>query len=69
MLLPGGRLSADGRSINPLSIDTTLLSRYGAKQARKSQQSLVAHGGDVFTKPSARCQVLTNGSLRLLPNT
>ena len=69
VLLPGGRLSANGRTINPLSVDTTLLSRYGAKQARKSQQSLVAHGGDVFKKPSARCQVLANGSLRLLPNT
>jgi hypothetical protein len=69
VLLPGGRLSANGRSVNPLSVDTTLLSRYGAQQARKSQKTLVAHGGDVFAKPGAKCQLLTNGSLRLLPNT
>jgi hypothetical protein len=67
VLLPGGRLSADGRSVNPLSVDTTLLSRYGAQQAKKSRQTLVAHGGDVFAKPGASCQLLTNGSLRLLP--
>ena len=40
VLLPGGRLSANGRSVNPLSVDTTLLSRYGAQQARKSQETL-----------------------------
>jgi hypothetical protein len=69
VLLPGGRLSANGRSVNRLSVDTTVLSRYGALQARKSRKTLVAHGGDVFAKPSARCQVLMNGSLRLVPNT
>ncbi len=42
VLLPGGRLSADGRSVNPRSVDTTLLSRYGPQQARKSRQLLVA---------------------------
>lgn len=68
VLLPGGRLSANGRTVNPRSVDTTLLSRYGAQQARKSQKTLIAHGGDVFTKPGARCQVLMNGSLTLLPN-
>ena len=68
VLLPGGRLSSNGRSVNPLSVDTTVLSRYGAQQARKSHKTLIAHGGDVFAKPGARCQVLTNGSLRLLPN-
>ena len=68
VLLPGGRLSANGRSVNPLSVDTTLLSRYGPQQARKSHQTLVAHGGDVFAKPGAKCQLLTNGSLRLLPS-
>ena len=50
--LPGGRLSANGRSVNPLSVDTTLLSRYGPQQARKSHETLVAHGGDVFAKPA-----------------
>jgi hypothetical protein len=67
-VLPGGRLNRDGRTINRGSVDTTLLSRYGPQQARKSQEILVAHGGDVFAKPGARCQLLMNGSLRLLPN-
>jgi hypothetical protein len=67
-VLPGGRLNRDGRTINRASVDTTLLSRYGPLQARKSQEILVAHGGDVFAKPGARCQLLKNGSLRLLPN-
>jgi hypothetical protein len=69
VLLPGGRLSTNGRAVNPLSVDTTVLSRYGPQQARKSHKTLVAHGGDVFAKPGATCQLLTNGSLRLLPNT
>jgi hypothetical protein len=68
VLLPGGRLSPNGRSVNPRSVDTTLLSLYGPKQARKNHRTLVAHGGDVFAKPGAGCQLLTNGSLRLLPN-
>ena len=68
-VLPGGRLKRDGRTVNRASVDTTLLSRYGPEQARKSRQILVAHGGDVFAKPGARCQVLQNGSIRLLPNT
>ena len=67
-VLPGGRLKRDGRTVNRASVDTTLLSRYGPEQARKSRQILVAHGGDVFAKPGARCQVLKNGSIRLLPN-
>ena len=67
-VLPGGRLNRDGQTVNRASVDTTLLSRYGPQQARKSQQILVAHGGDVFAKPGARCQVLQNGSIRLLPN-
>jgi hypothetical protein len=65
-VLPGGRLNRDGRTINRASVDTTLLSRYGAPQARKSQQILKANGGDVFEKPGATCQLLQNGSLRLL---
>jgi hypothetical protein len=69
VLLPGGRLSTNGRAVNPASVDTTVLSRYGPQQARKTHRTLVAHGGDVFAKPGAGCQVLKNGSLRLLPNT
>lgn len=65
--LPGGRLNKDGRTVNRLSVDTTLLSRYGPQQARKSRQLLQAKGGDVFAEPGARCQLLENGSLRLLP--
>jgi len=66
-VLPGGRLKRDGRTVNRRSVDTTLLSRYGPEGARKSQELLAAHGGDVFAKPGAMCQVLKNGSLRLLP--
>jgi hypothetical protein len=69
VLLPGGRLTADGRAVNPRSIDTTLLSRYGPQQVAKSQKTLRAHGGDVFEKPGASCQLLTNGTLRLVPST
>jgi hypothetical protein len=68
VLLPGGRLNSTGRSVNQRSVDTTVLSRYGAQQDRKNHKTLVVHGGDVFAKPSAKCQLLTNGSLRLLPN-
>ena len=67
-VLPGGRLNRDGRTINRGSVDTTLLSRYGPPQAKKSRQILRAKGGDVFAKPGARCQLLKNGSLRLLPS-
>jgi hypothetical protein len=67
-VLSGGRLKRNGRSISPGSIDTTLLSRYGPRQAAKGRQIMAAHAGDVFSKPGARCQVLQNGSLRLLPN-
>lgn len=67
-VLSGGRLERNGRKISPGSIDTTVLSRYGPQQARKGRQILVANGGDVFAKPGAKCQVLENGSLRLVPN-
>jgi hypothetical protein len=67
-ILPGGKLRRDGRTIKPGTVDTTILARYGAQQAKKSRQLLVAHGGDVFAKPGASCQLLKNGSLRLLPN-
>jgi hypothetical protein len=65
-VLPGGRLNRDGRTVNRASVDTTLLSRYGPEQARKGRQLMAAHGGDVFAKPSASCQVLENGSIRVL---
>jgi hypothetical protein len=39
-ILPGRRLNRDGQTIDRGSFDTTLLSRYGAQQARKSQQLL-----------------------------
>jgi hypothetical protein len=67
-VLSGGRLKRNGRSISPGSIDTTLLSRYGPQQARKGREIMAAHAGDVFSKPGAQCQVLQNGSLRLLPS-
>ncbi len=67
-VLPSGQLSANGRSVVPFTVDTTLLSRYGPQQARKSHQLLLAHAGNAFSKPGASCQVLMNGDLRLLPN-
>jgi hypothetical protein len=67
-VLSGGRLERNGRTISPGSIDTTLLSRYGPQQARKGRAIRTAHAGDVFSKPGARCQVLQNGGLRLLPD-
>jgi hypothetical protein len=67
-VLPGGRLKPNGQTVNRRSVDTTLLSRYGPEQARKSREILAAHGGDVFAKPGAMCELLKNGSLRLRPN-
>jgi hypothetical protein len=67
-ILPGGRLKQNGRSINRGSVDTSLLSRYGAQGAKKSREILKAHAGDAFSEPGANCQVLQNGSLRLLPS-
>jgi hypothetical protein len=66
-VLPGGRLTRNGRNVNRLSVDTTLLSRYGSEQAGKGHEILVAHAGNVLTKPGATCEVLANGSLKLLP--
>lgn len=66
-VLPGGQLSANARSVVPWSVDTTLLSRYGPAQARKTHRLLVANAGDTLSKPTARCQVLMNGDLKLLP--
>ena len=66
-VLPGGRLTKNGRTVNRLSVDTTLLARYGPEQAKKGHQILVDHGRAVLALPGATCQVLKNGSLRLLP--
>ncbi len=67
-VLPGGRLTKNGRTVNRLSVDTTLLARYGPEQAKKGREILVAHGRAVLALPGAPCQVLKNGSLRLLPD-
>ncbi len=67
-VLPGGLLTANGRSVDPYSQDTTLLSRYGPQQEKRNQAELRAHAGNAFAKPGASCQALTNGSLRLVPN-
>jgi hypothetical protein len=66
-VLPGGVLAPDGRTVEPWSVDTTLLSLYGAEQKQKNRKILVAHAGNVFSKPGSSCQVLTNGDLRLVP--
>ena len=69
VVLPGGVLSLDGKTVASGSADfDTPLALYGPRQARKNHQAVVAHGGDVFAKPGAKCQVLANGYLRLLPN-
>jgi hypothetical protein len=67
-VLPGGRLTKNGRTVNRLSVDTTLLSRYGPEQAKKGREIMVAHGKAVLSRPGATCQVQKNGSLRLLPS-
>jgi hypothetical protein len=68
-VLSGGRLKRNGRAISPGSIDTTLLSRYGPRQAQRGREIMAAHSGGAFAKPGATCQVLRNGSLRLVPST
>jgi hypothetical protein len=67
-VLPGGVLAPNGRSIPAYTLDTTLLSRYGPAQAKKNHAVLMAHAGSAFAKPGAKCQVLNNGDLRLIPN-
>ena len=67
-VLPGGLLTANGRNVDPFSQDTTILSRYGPQQAKKNREVLMAHAGNAFQKPGARCQALSNGDLRLVPN-
>jgi hypothetical protein len=67
-VLPGGLLTANGRSVDPFSQDTTILSRYGPQQAKKNREVLMAHAGNAFQRPGARCQALSNGDLRLVPN-
>jgi hypothetical protein len=65
-VLPSGQLSANGRSIVPWTVDTTLLSQYGPVQARKTHRVLLANAGSAFSKPTSRCEVLMNGDLKLL---
>ncbi|HST19261.1 MAG TPA: hypothetical protein VLK36_16595 [Gaiellaceae bacterium] len=67
-VLPGGRLTRNGRSVNRLSVDTTLLARYGQEQTKKGRRIMVAHAGGVLSKPGATCEVLKNGSLELVPS-
>ena len=67
-VLPGGKLTPGGHSVDPWTQDTTLLSRYGAGQNKKNHEELLAHAGNVYAKPRAACQVLMNGDLRLVPN-
>jgi hypothetical protein len=67
-VLPGGRLSRNGQSVDPWSLDTTILSRYGPQQVKRNKEAVMAHAGDAFAKPGANCQVLQNGDLRLVPN-
>ena len=45
----------------------TLVSQLGPRQTARNQAVMKAHAGDAFSKPGARCQVLRNGYLRLLP--
>ncbi len=67
--LPGGVLTRDGKTVAAGTADfDTPLALYGPDQVRKNNQVLVAHGGNVFSSPGAKCQVLANGYLRLLPN-
>lgn len=68
-VLPGGLLTPGGKSVARGSADyDTPLSLYGPQQARRNRQVLMAHAGNVFAKPGAKCQVLKNGYLRLMPN-
>jgi len=67
--LPGGSLSPNGRAVLPWTKDFDVpLAQYGPEQAEKGKQVLMAHAGNVFSKPTAKCQVLTNGYLRLAPS-
>jgi hypothetical protein len=68
-VLPSGTLSPDRKTVAPGSLDyDTPLARYGPRQAERNRRVLMAHGGNVFSKPGAKCQVLQNGYLRLVPN-
>lgn len=68
-VLPSGNQLANGSIVAPPLADyDTPLSKYGRRQVKINSQVLRAHAGDVFSKPGARCQVLNNGYLRLVPN-
>lgn len=68
-VFPGGLLVAGGGLVpDPLADYDSPLSRYGPQQIKINHRVLMAHAGDVFSKPRTRCQVLMNGYLKLLPN-
>jgi hypothetical protein len=68
-VLPGGDQLPGGAAVAPAMPDyDTPLSQYGPQQAKVNERVLMAHAGNVFTKPEAKCQVLMNGYLRLMPN-
>lgn len=68
--LPGGKLGPSGRSILPKTRDfDTPLSAFGAQQTKRNNIALLAHAGRAFAKPTAKCQILTNGYVRLVPST
>jgi hypothetical protein len=68
--LPGGMLAPDGKSLVPGSDDyDSPLTEYGRQQETKNRQVLLAHAGEAFRAPSARCEILVNGYLRLAPAT
>lgn len=69
-VLPGG--AGLGGGIAPVAgnieYDRPLTFTLGSDYKRITQAELKKHAGNVFSKPGARCQVLMNGYLRLLPN-
>jgi hypothetical protein len=67
-VLPGGvQLPGGQMVVAPLADYDTPLSKYGPQQDRRNRQFLLAHAGQTFQKPGARCQILRNGYLQLLP--
>jgi hypothetical protein len=67
-LLPGGAQQANGAAvIPPLADYDTPLADYGSRQAAISRHMLSEHAGNAFARPTAKCEVLMNGYLRLKP--
>ena len=65
-VLAGGKLNPDGRTINPASVDTTILSRYGEEQARRGKALMTEHAGETLQPDGQDCRVLKNGALQLV---